>query len=63
MDLGSARSLRLGADRLVKELKLDRNVSVSKRTVMRVLGLIKGAKPYVPRDNHKYLKHEAERRG
>lgn len=52
-----------GPDRIVKGLKQDRNIAVSKRTVMRVLGLIKGAKAYVPRDNHKYLKRDAERRG
>lgn len=51
-----------GPDRIVSGLKRDRNIAVSKRTVMRVLGLIKGAKPYVPRDNHKYLKRDAERR-
>ncbi|WP_292719043.1 hypothetical protein [Microbacterium sp. 13-71-7] len=52
-----------GPDRIVSGLKRDRNIAVSKRTVMRVLGLIKGAAPYVPRDNHKYLKRDAERRG
>lgn len=50
-----------GPDRIVSGLKRDRNIAVSKRTVMRVLGLIKGAKPYVPRDNHKYLKRDAQR--
>lgn len=52
-----------GPDRIVNGLKRDRNIAVGKRTVMRVLGLIKGASPYVPRDNHKYLKRDAERRG
>lgn len=52
-----------GPDRIVNGLKRDRNIAVGKRTVMRVLGLIKGALPYVPRDNHKYLKRDAERRG
>lgn len=52
-----------GPDRIVSGLKRDRNTSVSKWTVLRVLGLRKGAKPYVPRDNHKFLKRDAERRG
>lgn len=52
-----------GPDRIVSGLKRDRNISVSKWTVLRVLGLRKGAKPYVPRDNHKFLKRDAERRG
>jgi len=52
-----------GPDRIVSGLKRDRNIAVSKWTVLRVLGLRKGAKPYVPRDNHKYLKRDAERRG
>ena len=52
-----------GPDRIVSGLKRDRNIAVSKWTVLRVLGLRKGAKPYVPRDNHKFLKRDAERRG
>ncbi|MEU4014233.1 hypothetical protein AB0E56_03115 [Microbacterium sp. NPDC028030] len=52
-----------GPDRIVSGLKRDRNLTVSKWTVLRVLGLRKGAKPYVPRDNHKFLKRDAERRG
>lgn len=52
-----------GPDRIVSGLKRDRNITVSKWTVLRVLGLRKGAKPYVPRDNHKFLKRDAERRG
>ncbi|MDQ1175413.1 hypothetical protein [Microbacterium sp. SORGH_AS_0421] len=51
-----------GPDRIVSGLKRDRNIAVSKWTVLRVLGLRKGAKPYVPRDNHKFLKRDAERR-
>lgn len=52
-----------GPDRIVSGLKRDRNIAVSKWTVLRVLGLRKGAKPYVPRDNHKFLRRDAERRG
>lgn len=48
-----------GAHRIAKELPEERNISPSKTTVMRVLGLVKGAKPYVPKDNHKYTKRAA----
>ncbi|MGO2141460.1 MAG: recombinase family protein [Leucobacter sp.] len=48
-----------GAHRIAKELPEERNISPSKTTVMRVLGLVKGAKPYVPKDNHKYAKRAA----
>lgn len=45
-----------GAQRIAKALPEERNVTVSKITVARVLGQIKGVKPYVPKDNHKYVK-------
>lgn len=48
-----------GAQRISKALPDERNVAVSKATVMRVLGLIKGEPPYVPNDNHKYTKRAA----
>ncbi|HJB64627.1 MAG TPA: recombinase family protein [Candidatus Microbacterium pullistercoris] len=50
-----------GAQRIAKALPIERNVEVSKITVARVLGQIKGAKPYVPKDNHKYVKRAEER--
>jgi len=47
-----------GAQRIAKALPEERNVEVSKGTVMRVLGQVKGAAPYVPRDNFKYVQRE-----
>jgi DNA invertase Pin-like site-specific DNA recombinase len=58
-----AESNGWGPNRLAKELKRERNISVSYKTVLRVLGRDKGRKPYVPRDNHKFLKRDSERRG
>lgn len=48
----------LGAQRITKALPIERNVTVSKYTVLKVLGMVSGAKPYVPSDNHKYVKRE-----
>ncbi|EYT60880.1 helix-turn-helix domain-containing protein [Microbacterium sp. UCD-TDU] len=58
-----AESSGWGPNRLAKELRRERNISVSYKTVLRVLGRDKGRKPYVPRDNHKFLKRDDERRG
>jgi DNA invertase Pin-like site-specific DNA recombinase len=44
-----------GAQRIAKALPAERNVTVSKYTVQKVLGQIGRAKPYVPKDNHKYV--------
>ncbi|MFV4914358.1 recombinase family protein [Microbacterium lacticum] len=45
-----------GAQRITKALPIERNVEVSKYTVMKVLGMVKGRGAYVPKDNHKYAK-------
>jgi DNA invertase Pin-like site-specific DNA recombinase len=44
-----------GAQRIAKALPAERNVEVSKYTVQKVLGQVSRAKPYVPKDNHKYV--------
>lgn len=49
----------LGAQRITKALPIERNVTVSKYTVLKVLGMVSRAKPYVPNDNHKYVAREA----
>ncbi|UCR88077.1 recombinase family protein [Mycetocola spongiae] len=47
---------RWGSQRIMKALPEERNVTVSRYTVQVVLGQVKRAKPYVPKDNHKYVK-------
>ena len=45
-----------GSQRIMKALPQERNVRVSRSTVQKVLGQVKRAKAYVPKDNHKYVK-------
>lgn len=49
-----------GALKISKAIESERNVKVSKGTVMRVLGM-GAATPYVPKDNHKYVKRVEDR--
>ncbi|MFZ6991107.1 recombinase family protein [Curtobacterium sp. RRHDQ66] len=52
---GKYESEGWGAQRIAKALPKERNAEVSKYTVQKVLGQVNRAKPYVPRDTHKYV--------
>lgn len=49
-----------GAQRISKAIESERNVKVSKSTIVRVLGMDNSRGAYVPRDNFKYEKRDKE---